>query len=95
VNFAESLKFYLRELKLSQANAAVVLGISARALWKWLHGQPPAAITQEGALARLEACVKAQKGPKVYSERLPDHVYNDNGEVIGYMAPPDKIKGPI
>lgn len=52
--FAESLKSELARLGLTQAEAADELNVSARAVWKWLHGSEPLSVTAEGVLARLK-----------------------------------------
>jgi len=52
--FATELKSELQRLGLTQAEAAAELDVSARAIWKWLHGSEPLAVTAEGVLARLK-----------------------------------------
>ena len=52
--FAEQLKSELGRLGLTQAEAAALLDVSPRAVWKWLHGSEPLAVTAEGVLARLK-----------------------------------------
>lgn len=52
--FSEKLKSELERLGLTQAEAAAELNVSARAIWKWLHGSEPLAVTAEGVLARLK-----------------------------------------
>lgn len=52
--FAEKLKAARERLGLTQAEAARLLDVSFEAVSKWERGlSTPAAITQEGALARL------------------------------------------
>ena len=51
--FATELKSELVRLGLTQAEAAELLDVSPRAIWKWLHGSEPLAVTAEGVLARL------------------------------------------
>ena len=52
--FATELKSELQRLGLTQAEAAAELDVSALAIWKWLHGSEPLAVTAEGVLARLK-----------------------------------------
>jgi transcriptional regulator with XRE-family HTH domain len=55
MSFAEQLKFECDRLGLTQAEAATLLEVSPRAVWKWLHGdEPELAVTREGILARLK-----------------------------------------
>lgn len=58
--FAAELKSELGRLGLTQAEAAELLDVSPRAVWKWLHGSEPLTITAEGVLARLRKS-KAKK----------------------------------
>ena len=58
--FATKLKSELGRLGLTQAEAATLLEVSPRAIWKWLHGSEPLAVTAEGVLARLKKA-KAKK----------------------------------
>ena len=51
--FAVALKAERTRLKLTQDEAARFLGVSARAIWKWEHGDEPMGVTAEGVLARL------------------------------------------
>lgn len=53
--FGQKLKATRLKANLTQIKAAAVLDIPARTYWQWENdkGTPPA-ITQEGALARLE-----------------------------------------
>lgn len=52
--FSSKLKSERLRLGLTQVEAAKLLGISHRAIWQWENGKDPLALTQEGALARLE-----------------------------------------
>jgi transcriptional regulator with XRE-family HTH domain len=52
--FSEELKSELERLGLTQAEAAAELNVSPRAIWKWLHGSEPLAVTAEGVLLRLK-----------------------------------------
>jgi transcriptional regulator with XRE-family HTH domain len=53
--FAQELKAECARLGSTQAEAATVLEVSPRAVWKWLHGdEPELAVTREGILARLK-----------------------------------------
>jgi transcriptional regulator with XRE-family HTH domain len=54
MSFTEQLKSEIARLGLTQAEAAAILDVSPRAIWKWLHGDSPLAVTQEGVLARLK-----------------------------------------
>lgn len=60
MTFAEQLKVECERLGLTQAEAATLLGVSPRAVWKWLHGDEPLAVTAEGVIARLKKA-KAKK----------------------------------
>jgi len=60
MRFSEKLKAECERLGLTQAEAAALLEVSPRAVWKWLHGEDPLAITAEGAIARLKKA-KAKK----------------------------------
>lgn len=56
MTFADKLKRERKRLGLNQTEAATALGVSFEAVSKWERGlSTPAAITQEGALARLTA----------------------------------------
>lgn len=61
MNFSEQLKAELDRLNMTQAEGAEALGVSARAVWKWLHGDEPLDITAEGAISRLKRAKKATK----------------------------------
>lgn len=54
MHFAKQLKAELDRLNVTQSEGAAILEVSPRAVWKWLHGREPLAITAEGALARLK-----------------------------------------
>lgn len=60
MTFAEQLKSERERLGLTQAEAADLVGVSPRAIWKWEHGDEPLAVTAEGVLARLKRA-KAKK----------------------------------
>lgn len=60
MKFSELLKSEIARLGRTQAEAADLLGVSPRAVWKWLHGNEPLPVTQEGVLARLKKS-KAKK----------------------------------
>ena len=60
MTFAEQLKAELNRLNVTQAEGAEILGVSPRAVWKWLHGDEPLAVTAEGVIARLKKA-KAKK----------------------------------
>ena len=53
MSFAEELKAQQLRLKISQERLAEILDVSPRTVWKWLQGEEPLKLTQEGALARL------------------------------------------
>ena len=54
MNFCEQLKVELERLNVTQAEGAKIIGVSPRAVWKWLHGQEPLAVTAEGVITRLK-----------------------------------------
>lgn len=54
MSFAEQIKSEIDRLGLTQAEAATLLEVSPRAVWKWLHGDAPLAVTAEGVIARLK-----------------------------------------
>jgi transcriptional regulator with XRE-family HTH domain len=54
MDFAKELKRHQSRLKISQERLAEILGVSPRTVWKWLQGEEPLKLTQEGALARLD-----------------------------------------
>lgn len=54
MTFAEQLKAEQDRLGATQAEIATLLEVSPRAVWKWLHGDEPLAVTAEGVLARLK-----------------------------------------
>jgi transcriptional regulator with XRE-family HTH domain len=58
--FADQLKEERERLGLTQAEAAALLDVSPRAIWKWEHGSEPLPVTAEGVLARLKKA-KAKK----------------------------------
>lgn len=51
-DFAEQIKRERRRLRLSQARAAELLGVSPRTLWDWEHGKkaPHHVLTQNSVL---------------------------------------------
>lgn len=59
MSFADKLKSERHSLGITQAEAADLLGIDARTLWKWESGDPPLLLTQEGALNRLSLAGRA------------------------------------
>lgn len=61
MTFPEKLKSHRERLGFTQAELALFLDISPRALWQWEKGKLPHILTQEGALARLS---KAKPGKK-------------------------------
>lgn len=54
----EQLKAARLRLGLTQAEAAAVCGVSARAYWQWEAGKSTLDVTLEGALERLRASKK-------------------------------------
>jgi predicted transcriptional regulator len=60
MKFATQFQAEIDRLELTQAQAASILEVSPRAVWKWLHGHEPLALTAEGVLARL----KSRKSPQ-------------------------------
>jgi DNA-binding XRE family transcriptional regulator len=67
MTFPESLKHHRERLQLTQAQLAVLLEVSPRAIWQWEKGQVPIVLTQEGALARLKAL--KPKTPPLHSRK--------------------------
>ena len=61
MGFPEQLKSHRERLGLTQAELALFLEVSPRAVWQWEKGKLPHILTQEGALARL---TKGKKRPK-------------------------------
>jgi len=61
MGFPEQLKSHRERLGLTQAELALFLEVSPRAVWQWEKGKLPHILTQEGALARL---TKTKKRPK-------------------------------
>lgn len=60
MDFAEKLKAARERLGLTQTEAAALLDVSFEAVSKWERGlSTPAAIAQEGALARLSSAGRA------------------------------------
>lgn len=55
MSFPEQLKTHRKRLGLTQAELALFLEVSPRAVWQWEKGELPHILTQEGALARLKA----------------------------------------
>jgi len=64
VTFASQLKSERARLGLTQAEAAVLLDVSPRAVWQWEKGEEPLALTQEAALARLKKAKKLKQSPQ-------------------------------
>lgn len=61
MSFADQLKSEIARLGLTQAEAAAMLDVSPRAVWKWLHGDAPElAVTREGIIARLKRAKAAK-----------------------------------
>jgi len=60
MTFPEQLKAECDRIGLTQAEVATLLEVSPRAVWKWLHGDEPLAVTAEGVIARLKK-IKAKK----------------------------------
>ena len=54
----EKIKAARLRLGLTQAEAAAVCGVSARAYWQWEAGKSTLEVTLEGALERLRAAKK-------------------------------------
>lgn len=54
----EQLKAARLRLGLTQAEAATVCGVSARAYWQWEAGKSTLDVTLEGALERLRSAKK-------------------------------------
>jgi DNA-binding transcriptional regulator YiaG len=55
MTFADQLKFYRRELDLTQAELSELLDVPKRTLWDWESGRTePLPVAQEGAIARLD-----------------------------------------
>lgn len=54
MTFAKELKAHQSRLKISQERMAEILDVSPRTVWKWLQGEEPLKLTQEGAIARLD-----------------------------------------
>lgn len=54
MSFSEQLKSERERLGLTQAEAATLLDVSPRAIWKWEDGEEPLAVTAEGVIARLK-----------------------------------------
>ena len=65
MSLPEQLKAARLRLGLTQAEAAAVCGVSARAYWQWEAGKSTLDVTLEGALERLRASKKRppRKGP--------------------------------
>jgi transcriptional regulator with XRE-family HTH domain len=59
MSFADQIKSERQRLGLTQAEAAALLGIDPRTLWKWESADPPLLLTQEGALNRLSSAGRA------------------------------------
>lgn len=61
MTFTEQFKAECDRLNFTQAETAIALGVSPRAVWKWLHGdEPELAVTREGIISRLKKA-KAKK----------------------------------
>lgn len=72
-SFAAALKMHRDRLGLTQAEAATLLGVSPRVVWKWEHADGDClAVTMEGVLARLKFA-KAKTPP------TPKHSRSDAG----------------
>lgn len=52
--FALALLMHRERLRITQAQAAMICGVSPRIWSKWENGGSTLAVTQEGAIARLE-----------------------------------------
>jgi len=57
----EKIKAARLRLGFTQAEAAAVCGVSARAYWQWEAGKSTLGVTLEGALARLRAAKRPRK----------------------------------
>lgn len=52
--FAACLKMHAERLKLTQPKMAVLLAVSKRTLWQWMHAKVKVLqVTMEGAIDRL------------------------------------------
>ena len=60
-SFAQKIKLERERIGITQAECAVILGVSPRAIWQWEQGQEPIALTQEGALHRLARKAQGRK----------------------------------
>jgi len=70
MDFAEKLKAARERLGLTQTDAAALLDVSFEAVSKWERGlSTPAAIAQEGALARLSSAGRAAGAAGVPKKR--------------------------
>lgn len=71
--FAAALKMHRDRLGLTQAEAATMLGVSPRVVWKWEHADGDClAVTMEGVLARLKFA-KAKTPPTPKHSRSDAH----------------------
>ena len=73
----EHLKAARLRLALTQAEAAVVCGVSPRAYWQWEAGKSTLAVTLEGALERLRA---AKKRPPRKGQNDQDDLHPPGGK---------------
>jgi DNA-binding XRE family transcriptional regulator len=70
MTFAEQLQKHRQRLDLTQAEAAALLDVSKRTYEYWEIDRVPLAVTQEGALARLENLRTSRSGsPRVNAGR--------------------------
>jgi transcriptional regulator with XRE-family HTH domain len=71
VSLPEQIKSARLRLGLTQAEAAAVCGVSARAYWQWEAGKSTLDVTLEGALERLRSAKKRtpRKGQNVEDTR--------------------------
>jgi DNA-binding XRE family transcriptional regulator len=62
MTFADQLRFYRDELRLTQAELAKELEVPERTLWDWEKGNTvPWKIAREGAISRLEHLRQTRK----------------------------------
>lgn len=68
MSFPEQLKTHRERLGLTQAELALFLDVSPRAVWQWEKGKLPHVLTQEGAIARLSKAKRCTKETNVKDE---------------------------
>lgn len=81
MSFADQLTAAVQRLRLTQLEAAALLGIKPRTLWDWMHGRvQPHRYMQSGALAELAWTGRAGWGGEETPRNGAQNLTPSNGD---------------